>query len=213
MKKQQGFTLIELMIVIAIIGIIGAIAIPQFAEYLERAEGVSAGTSAKSIMTKITGCIQLGIDCAGTELSIENDPNGPAAAALAQDTAINIVFSNDTCTVTAAYTAQGVLNRAGGATNVAATAVQQPLLMNVKNGTHSSVNIYIRICSKEQILISPFITPHHTLLAKYQHYSNPQPDNAIYTPEHRAPLSRSHQHPLPLAPLLDRSHHSHYYLQ
>lgn len=50
-KNMQGFTLIELMIVVAIIGILAAIAIPNFIRFQARARQSEANTNLKSLFT------------------------------------------------------------------------------------------------------------------------------------------------------------------
>ena len=84
-KLQQGFTLIELMIVVAIIGILAAIAIPTYSDYTKKAKFAEVISVGNSFKTTVSLCM----DDLGTNVGCSAGLNGVPAA----DTNPTNVFS------------------------------------------------------------------------------------------------------------------------
>jgi len=70
-QTQKGFTLIELMIVIAIIGILAAVAVPQYGQYTKRAKFSDVISQVAPYKTATALCIQDTNDTAGCGHGLE----------------------------------------------------------------------------------------------------------------------------------------------
>lgn len=136
MNKQSGFTLIELMIVVAIIGILAAIAVPQYQQYTNKAKFTEVVNATAPMKGAVEICINAqGLTGSDAITNCDNGKNGVPAAASAYGNVKSVTAASDGTVVATASDASPAI--------AGATVTLKPALVN------GSI-VWTKTCSKTE---------------------------------------------------------------